>query len=71
MQHVDALSRAPVVLHHCHEKELEEIQNLDQDIPVVKTWLLNKDSKDNLVALYNIFSSLVVRKMCYVEDGLM
>ena len=45
--------------------ELEETQNLDDDILLVRRWVLNakpKDTSPMLKALYNVFESLVVEK---------
>lgn len=44
MQHADALSRAPVnsiQVSTLSWKEFEEIQNLDEDIQLVRSWVLN------------------------------
>ena len=71
MQHVDALSRAPVQgvkITTWSTEEFEELQDLDEDISLVKNWLhagrrpdeRPKDCTDTLSALYNNFSSLVL-----------
>jgi hypothetical protein len=73
MQHADALSRAPVNsirISTLSWTELEETQNLDDDILLVRRWVLNglrpdakpKDTSPMLKALYNVFESLVVEK---------
>jgi hypothetical protein len=73
MQHADAISRAPVKrirIFTLSWTEFEEAQNLDEDISVVKRWILNgsktyvKPNETNkmLNALYNVFESLVVEK---------
>ena len=71
MQHVDALSRAPVNsirVSGYSINELQELQDLDEDLSRVKGWIREgsrpehkpKDGTDVLYALYNIFDSLVV-----------
>ncbi|CAB3996822.1 Transposon Ty3-G Gag-Pol poly [Paramuricea clavata] len=73
MQHADALSRAPVNsvrISTLSWTALEETQNLDDDILLVRRWVLNglrpdakpKDTSPMLKALYNVFESLVVEK---------
>ncbi len=73
MQHADALSRAPansIRISTLSWTEFEETQNLDEDILLVKRWVLNgrrPDKKpDNasamLKSLFNVFESLVVQK---------
>ncbi|CAB3982733.1 Transposon Ty3-G Gag-Pol poly [Paramuricea clavata] len=73
MQHADALSRAPVNsirISTLSWTELEETQNMDDDILLVRRWVLNglrpdaksKDTSPMLKALYNVFESLVVEK---------
>ena len=73
MQHADALSRAPVNnirISTLSWTELEETQNLDDDILLVRRWVLNglrpdakpKDTSPMLKAMYNVFESLVVEK---------
>ena len=71
MQHADALSRAPVnsiQVSTLSWKEFEEIQKLDEDILLVRGWVLNgsrpdkkpNDASEMLKALYNVFESLVI-----------
>ena len=73
MQHAGALSRAPVNstrIDTLSWTELEETQNMDDHILLVKRWVLNglrpyakpKDASPMLKALYNVFGSLVVEK---------
>ena len=73
MQHADALSRAPVNsirISTLSWTELEETQNMDDDILLVRRWVLNglrpdakpKETSPMLKALYNVFESLVVEK---------
>ena len=75
MQHADALSRAPVNsirISTLSWTEFEEThgQNLDEDILLVKRWVLNgfrpgekpNDASEMLKALYNVFESLVLEK---------
>ena len=71
MQHVDALSRAPVQgikVTSWSTEEFDELQDLDEDISMVKNWLhaggrpdeRPKDCTDTFSALHNNFSSLVL-----------
>ena len=71
MSHVDALSRAPVQgikVSTWSTEEFQELQDLDEDISIVKNWIhagkrpddRPKDCTDTLSALYNNFSSLVL-----------
>ena len=73
MQHADALSRAPVNsirISTLSWTEFEETQNLDEDILLVKRWVLNgfrpgekpNDASKMLKALYNVFESLILEK---------
>ena len=71
MTHVDALSRAPVNSIQVHKysiAELQELQELDEDICIVRDWVQEgrrpdrkpNDASDVLYALYHIFNSLLI-----------
>ena len=71
MTHVDALSRAPVnsiQVHKYSTAELQELQELDEDICIVRDWVHEgrrpdhkpNDNSDVLYALYHIFNSLLI-----------
>ena len=64
MQHADALYRAPVNnirIFTLSWTEFEETQNLDEDILMVKGWVLNGARPDEK-PLHNVFESLVLEK---------
>ena len=72
MQHVDALSRAPVrgiTISNWSTEEFKELQNLDDDISTVKDWLRGgkkpeskpQESSDTLKSLYNVYDSLLLK----------
>ena len=71
MKHVDALSRAPINSIQVHKysiAELQELQELDEDICIVKEWIQEgrrpnckpDGASDVLYALYHIFNSLLI-----------
>eukprot|EP00112_Aurelia_sp_Birch-Aquarium-sp1_P026606 Seg9547.2 transcript_id=Seg9547.2/GoldUCD/mRNA.D3Y31 product="Retrovirus-related Pol polyprotein from transposon 412" pseudo=true protein_id=Seg9547.2/GoldUCD/D3Y31 len=72
MQHVDALSRAPIrgnTISNWSTEEFKELQNLDEDICTVKGWLSEgkkpdskpQESSDVLKSLYNVYDSLLLK----------
>ena len=76
MQHVDALSRAPVdgiVISGWTREEFEELQSLDEDIAIVSNWVAEGQKPEEkpvqgsevLLTFHNIFDSLSLK------DGLL
>ena len=72
MAHVDALSRAPInsiQISSWSSSELQELQDLDSDIAIVKQWVQEGQSpqkcpengSDVLKPLYRVFPSLVIQ----------
>ena len=72
MQHADALSRAPVntiLVSTLPWREIEELQGLDEDIQLVRTWVQDRarpdrkpdDASEVVNTLYNCFNSLVIK----------
>ena len=72
MQHVDALSRAPVrgiTISNWSTEEFKKLQNLDDDVSTVKDWLRGgkkpeskpQESSDTLKSLYNVYDSLLLK----------
>ena len=72
MQHAGALSRAPVntiLVSTLSWREIEELQGLDEDIQLVRTWMQDHarpdrkpdDASEVVNMLYNCFNSLVIK----------
>ena len=72
MQHADALSRAPVntvLVSTLSWREIEELQDLDEDIQLVRTWVQDRarpdrkpdDASEVVNTLYNCFDTLVIQ----------
>ena len=72
MKHADALSRAlvnSILVSTLPWREIEELQSLDEDIQLVRTWVQDRsrpdrkpdDASEVVNTLYNCFNSLVIK----------